>query len=217
MTRQEDTASVGSRIRVMIVDDHAVVRAGLRAMLESDDRMVVVAEAGCIDDARNLLADARPDVLLLDIQLAGNENGLALMPFVSRLSPQTHVIVLSAFLSLDLLETCLEAGVSGYLVKDTKKLDLPGAVMMAASGGQVFDASVSAMRRRSDPGSVGSLTPRELEVLGLLCKGESNAEIGEGLGLSENAVKGFVSSVMRKFGCKNRVQVVLKAKEERLC
>ncbi len=217
MTRQEDTASVGARIRVAIVDDHAVVRAGLRSMLEADARIEVVAEAGCIDDAQRLLADARPDVLLLDIQLSDNENGLTLMPTVKRLSPQTAVVVLSAFLSPDLLEACLEAGASGYLVKDTKKLDLPGAVVMAASGGQVFDASVSAMRRRSDPGFVGSLTPRELEVLGLLCKGESNAEIGEELCLSENAVKGFVSSVMRKFGCKNRVQIVLKAKEERLC
>lgn len=201
---------------VMLVDDHAVVRSGLRAMLDVDG-IEVVAEAGSVEEAARELEACKPDVLLLDIQLEGNENGLSLMPAVRRLSPGTAVLVLSAFLNPALLQACLDAGVSGYLVKDTKRLDLVGAVTTAASGGQVFDASVRGMERRRDPSSMGSLTPRELEVLDLLCQGLSNSDIGERIGLSENAVKGFVSSIMKKFGCKNRVQVVLKAKEERLC
>ena len=210
-------SDVAAPIRVMILDDHAVVRKGLRAMLEAGEAVEVVAEAGCLAEAQERLVETRPDVVLLDIQLADNENGITFLSTVRRLSPRTAVIVLSAFLTPALLQTCLDAGASGYLVKDTKRLDLVGAVRVVANGGQVFDASVRDMERRRDPSAIGSLTPRELEVLNLLCRGLSNGEIGEQIGLSENAVKGFVSSVMKKFGCKNRVQVVLKAKEERLC
>lgn len=215
--RREPGRSVAGPIRVMLVDDHAVVRNGLRAMLGVGAGIEVVAEAGSVEEAEGMLEQADPDVILLDIQLEGNENGLSLMPAVKRLAPQAAVVVLSAFLNPALFRACLDAGVSGYLVKDTKRLDLVGAVTTAASGGQVFDASVRGMERRRDPSVVGSLTPRESEVLDLLCQGLSNSEIGERVGLSENAVKGFVSSIMKKFGCKNRVQVVLKAKEERLC
>lgn len=216
-SRREPGRSVAGPIRVMLVDDHAVVRSGLRAMLDVGAGIEVVAEAGSVEEAEGMLEQADPDVILLDIQLEGNENGLSLMPAVKRLAPEAAVVVLSAFLNPALFRACLDAGVSGYLVKDTKRLDLVGAVTTAASGGQVFDASVRGMERRSDPSVVGSLTPRESEVLDLLCQGLSNSEIGERVGLSENAVKGFVSSIMKKFGCKNRVQVVLKAKEERLC
>lgn len=205
-------------VTVMIVDDHAVVRSGLRAMLKpAAGRVEVVAEAGHIEDAERFLAEKRPDVLLLDVQLAGGESGLSLIPAAKVVSPKTAVIMMSAFLSPELLQRCLDEGVSGYLTKDTEDLDLPSAVVAVASGGKVFDKAVFKMQRRMTPGSVGNLTPREMDVLGLLCEGRSNADIAPRLRLTENAVKGFVSSIMRKLGCENRFQVVLKAKDEHLC
>ena len=216
-----DAAALGTQdnppVTVMLVDDHAVVRSGLRAMLDAASGIEVVAEAGDVGEAERLLEQKTPDVLLLDIQLSGNENGLTVLRRLPEISPGTKAIVLSAFLSPVLLKTCMDAGAMGYLVKDTKKLDLPGAIRTVAAGGQVLDASVCDMRRRVETGTPTSLTPRELDVLTLLCKGHSNADIATRLCLSENAVKGFVSSIMHKFGCTNRVQVVLKAKEERVC
>lgn len=186
-------------------------------MLSECDQIRVVAQAGCIADAEPLIATTQPDVLLLDIQLQGNENGLTLIPCVRRSSPHTAVVVLSAFLTPPLLSACREAGVSGYLVKDTKRLDLVPTVLAVAGGSRVMDVSVCDLERRVGTSAVGSLTPREFEVLDLVCKGLSNADIATKISVSENGVKSLVSAVMRKLGCKNRVQVVLKAKENHLC
>ena len=200
-------------IRVMLVDDHAIVRGGIRALLGKDPQLQVVGEAAGIEEALSVAVRTRPDVALVDVQLAQGERGLDLIPLVRERSPLTRVVVLSAFLSPSILSRCLDEGVSGYLVKDTRELDLVSAVRVVAAGGQVFDPQVFTLERRMAGGSVDGLTPREAQVLELVCKGFSNAEVGEALAVSESAVKGYVSAIMRRLGCKNRVQVVLKARE----
>ena len=204
---------MNERITVLLVDDHAVVRGGIRSLLAKDPSLAVTGEAGNVEEAYELACKLNPDVMLLDIQLSGSSSGLNLIPVLREKSPRTRVVVLSAFLNPTTLRRCLDEGVSGYLIKDTEELDLVSAVRMAAAGGQVFDPRVLRLERRMTEGSSDSLTPREAQVLELVCKGLSNADIAGEIGVSESAVKGYVSSVMRRLGCKNRVQMVLRARE----
>ena len=200
-------------IDVVLVDDHAIVRGGLRMLLENHSDIKVVGEAGTLAEAREVLERVQPDVVIIDVQLAHHETGLDLIPYIHSRHPAPAVLVLSAFLNPVILQRCADEGVSGYLLKDTRDFDLPSAVRITAHGGRVFDANVYSLERQIGPAGFEGLTPRETQVLGLVCKGSSNRDIANELGVSENAVKGCVSSIMRHFGCRNRVQVVLKAKE----
>lgn len=200
-------------ITVVLVDDHAIVRGGIRALLEKNADFRVVGEAGCIEEVSPLLERTKPTVALVDIQLANNESGLDVIPVIRCQSPETRVVVLSAFLNPSILHRCLDEGIEGYLIKDTRELDLASAMRVVANGGQVFDPRVFSLERRMANGTVDGLTPREDQVLELVCKGLSNAEIADAINLSESAVKAYVSNIMRRLGCKNRVQVVLRARE----
>ncbi len=197
-------------IDVLLVDDHAVVRSGVRGLLEKDPTIRVVGEAGSLSEAFETLSHVRPRVIVLDMQL-GSESGLDLIPLAHDIVPDVAFIVLSAFLNPTLLQRCMDEHVSGYLIKDTQKLDLVSAVKVVAAGGTVFDPRFNTLQHRMADGGPYGLTPRETQVLGLVCKGLSNKEISEELGVTEGAVKGYVSTIMHRFGCKNRVQVVLEA------
>lgn len=198
-------------IRVLLVDDHALVRGGVKALLQNEPDIRIVGEAGTLAAALDLLKDTQPDVLLLDIQL-GKESGLDILPKLS-VSPKTRAIVLSSFLNAALAHTCTSYGVAGYLVKDTENLDLVSAVRMVAHGGTVFDPRVFGIEGKGRGDILDLLSPREMQALGFVCRGLTNAEIAGELHVTENTVKGYVSSVMRKLNCDNRVKLVLKAKD----
>ena len=199
-------------IRVLLVDDHALVRGGVKALLQCESDIRIVGEAGSVAAALDLLRDTLPDVLLLDIQL-GKENGLDILPRLAQASPSTRVIVLSSFLNASLARICTSYSVAGYLVKDTEQLDLVSAVRMVHHGGTVFDPRVFGIETRAQSGILDALSPREMQALGFVCRGLTNAEIADELCVSENTVKGYVSAVMRKLDCDNRVKLVLRAKE----
>ena len=202
-------------IRVLLVDDHKLVRGGVKALLQSEAGISIVGEAGNVSSALDLLKDTRPDVLLLDIQL-GSENGLDILPHLASVSAQTRVIVLSSYLNTSLVHACTSFGVAGYLVKDTENLDIASSVKVVAAGGTVFDPRVLGIEDMKQDSMASSLSPREMQVLGLVCRGLTNAEIANEVCVSENTVKGYVSSVMRKLDCDNRVKLVLKALELKL-
>ena len=202
-------------IRVLLVDDHRLVRGGVKALLQNEGCIAIVGEAGNVSSALDLLKDTQPNVLLLDIQL-GSENGLDILPHLPVVSPSTRVIVLSSYLNASLARACTSFGVAGYLVKDTENLDLASAVKVVAAGGTVFDPRVLGIEGVGSDGVASTLSPREMQVLGLVCRGLTNAEVAGEVCVSENTVKGYVSSIMRKLDCDNRVKLVLKALELKL-
>ena len=204
-----------SRAKVLLVDDHALVRAGIKAMLAEQPDMEVVAEASTLAQARELIQQTRPDVILLDIQLREGK-GTELFTTIQHDTPKAAVIILSSHLSATLVRECMTNGVAGYLVKDTEDLDLTSAIRIVLHGGTVFDPRVIGLEGQATKDQLQSISPREMQVLGYVCMGLTNAEIALKLTVSENTIKGYVSSVMRKLACDNRVKLVLKAKEMNL-
>jgi len=208
-------------IRVLIADDEALMRAGIRLILENADDVRVVAEA---QDAREAVAACRAqpvDIALLDIRMPGD--GIAALAEITRHSAGTRVVMLTAFGEEPTVAAALRAGAHGYLLKDTGPRDLIDAVRRAAAGEPVLapqvtrqlielrartgDADDAAARRIAD------LTPAERDVLRLLGTGLSNAEIAARLHLSSGTVKAHISSILARTGCANRVQAAVLAQE----
>ena len=197
-------------ISVALLDDHPVVREGIRAMLAGEPGIVVAWTAANLAEARGGLSRRAPDVLVLDVLLGHGESGLDLLADVRRLEPAPAVLVLSAVLSPSVLRRCQEEGVAGYLTKDTEDFDLAAAVRMVAAGGRVWGPQAAEMLESVR--AIG-LTPSEERVLSLVSVGMSNAEVARELGSTEGAVKRHVSSAMAKLGVQNRVSLVLKVKD----
>ncbi|WP_432080530.1 response regulator [Streptomyces sp. WAC 04229] len=207
-------------IRVLVADDEALMRAGIRLILENADDIEVVAEAG---DGREAVAACRAqgiDVALVDVQMPGGD-GIAAAEDISRLSPRTCVVMLTAFGEEEHVTRALRAGASGFLLKDTGPADLIRAVQLAARGEPVLAPRITrqlldrhvrsgrdteAARRRVD-----ELTPAERDVLRLLGTGLSNAEIADQLYLSAGTVKAHISRILTRTGCANRVQAAVLA------
>lgn len=199
-----------SAITVALVDDHPVVREGIRAMLAGAEGIEVLWTAAGLAQARECLAGGIPDVVVLDVLLGHGECGLDLLPELRRLEPAPAVLVLSAVLNPPMLRRCQEEGVAGCLTKDTEDFDLAASVRMAAAGGRVWGPQAAAMLEAF--GTIG-LTPGEERVLSLVSMGMSNLEIARELGSTEGAVKRHVSAAMAKLGVQNRVALVLKIQE----
>jgi DNA-binding NarL/FixJ family response regulator len=213
---------VTDALRVLLVDDQALVRRGLRLILESELDIEVVAEAGDGAGALEEAARHRPDVVLMDIQMPGMD-GIA----ATRAMPAgTTVVILTTFERDDYIVDAVRAGASGFLLKNAPPEDLVAAVRHAAAGDALLSPSVT--RRVLDRfaadvvPSAGAaerlthLTEREVEVLGLLAAGHSNAEIAERLYLGEATVKTHVSRVLAKLALRDRVQAVVFAYESGL-
>lgn len=207
-------------IKVLLVDDEELVRSGLRLILGTADDIEVVHE--CSDGAQVFEAARRyrPDVVLLDIRMPGT-NGLVALERLRTLPDPPRVAVLTTFDVDDYVSQALRLGAAGFLLKDTEPDQLVRAVRDLAAGGAVLDPGVASRllvtladgQRAAEPARqlLAGLSEREREVLGLLGKGLSNAEIGGSLHLSEATVKGYVSSVLGKVGATNRVQAALVA------
>ncbi len=206
-------------IRVLIVDDHTVVREGLRAFLELQDGIEVVGEAG---DGNEGLAQAeltRPDVVLMDLVMPGLD-GLGAMRALRERNPQTRVVVLTSFLDDERLLPAIQAGAAGYLLKDVEPSELARAVRIAHAG-QAMIAPAAAARLVNAVAEGGTarrepLTAREHEVLELIAHGRSNKRIALELGISEKTVKAHVGRLLAKLGVTDRTQAALLAVRERL-
>ena len=200
-------------VRVMIVDDHPVVRRGLRAFLETQPGMEVVGEAADGREAMRGLATGKPDLVLLDLHLP-DVPGSELIPEMRRWNPRVKVLVLTGFADRREVVPAIQAGADGYLLKDTDPDQLADAIRELASGRTVYAqeaaAALSAYVSGGDPSeSLTSLTTREREVLAGLGQGWSNARLAEELFVSEKTVKTHVSAVLRKLGLNDRTQAAL--------
>jgi len=197
----------GAKITVALVDDHAVVRGALKALLEGQEDIEVIGEAGSIADGRALLAEQQPHVLVLDINLP---DGLAVnsLPQLREDSPQTQIVLLTMERDLTLARRALEAGASGYLFKDSAHLELIEAVRAAATGNQHLAPAVAAGLKSDDPAETDSvLSPRETEVLKLMALGHTNREIGDHLSLSVRTVETHRAHIQQKLGLSSRPEL----------
>jgi DNA-binding NarL/FixJ family response regulator len=214
------------RIRVLLADDQALVRAGFRSLLDAQDDIEVVGEAGSGDEAVRLAAELMPDVVLMDIRMPGTDGLAATRAIVddARLT-DVKIVVLTTFGMDEYVFEAIRSGASGFLVKDTEPDELVQAVRVVAGGEALLSPSVTKQLldefadRAKDPGpSVGleELTEREREVVALVGEGLSNAEIGERLFVSPATAKTHVSRAMSKVGARDRAQLVVIAYESGL-
>ncbi len=214
-------------IRVLVVDDHPIVRQGLRSYLSTRDGIEVVGDAGDGESAVVLAADLRPDVVLIDLAMPGM-GGLAAIREVVALGLGTRFLVLTSFSSEDQVIPAIQAGAAGYLLKDAAPEEVEAAVRAVHAGEGRLDPSLAAVvmaaaagrDRAADDGAaddgLARLTPRETEVLRLLGQGLSNRALAERLFVSEKTVKTHVSSILAKLGLADRTQAALFAVHHRL-
>jgi DNA-binding NarL/FixJ family response regulator len=212
-------------IGVLLADDQAMVRAGFRMILESEPDIVVVGEASNGEQAVAATRRLRPDVVLMDIQMPGVDGLQATRQITQRSEPGCRVVILTTFERDDYVFEALRCGASGFLVKNAPPEELVHAVRVVAAGDALLAPSVTrriieqfAERpRKPELGTVlQSLTQREREVLVLLARGSSNAELAADLFVSEGTIKTHVSSLLAKLGLRDRVQAVVFAYESGL-
>ena len=207
-------------IRVCVVDDQTLVRAGLRSLLELSDRVTVSAEASDGDEALEVARTDPPDVLLLDLRMPGRD-GISTLEALAAEGLDVPALVLTTFDDDELVLRALRAGARGYLLKDVTLDQLVGAIETVAAGQRVVQPGLTDRLVRSlgdlpgtddeDPLVQQPLTARETEVLRLLASGWSNREIASGLHLAEGTVKNHVSNVLLKLGVRDRTRAVLLA------
>jgi len=195
-------------IRVLVADDHPVVRHGLCTMLEIEDDMVVVGRAADGEEAVRQARETRPDIILLDVQMP-NVDGIEALRRIRADNPEARVIVLTTYRNEDYIFPSLEAGARGYLLKDASRTELAAAIRAVHRGESLLDPQVA--RTVSNTPRPDPLTARELEVLRLMADQKSNAQIAEQLFVSENTVKTHVSNILAKLGCSDRAGAVLTA------
>jgi NarL family two-component system response regulator LiaR len=205
-------------IRVMLVDDHAVVRSGLSAFLLAYDDLELVAEAGSGDEAIHLCDQAKPDVVLMDLMMSGMDGATATRMIRER-CPDIQVIALTSFKEADMVQGALEAGAIGYLLKNVSAEKLANAIRAAHAGRPTLapEATQVLIDKTTQSDQLGAdLTERELEVLALLVEGLTNPEIAERLVVSRSTVKFHVSSILSKLGATSRTQAVSIALQKNL-
>jgi len=212
-------------ITVLIVDDHAVVRQGVRAFLEAQPDFTVVAEAESGQAAVQLAAEHVPDVALMDLVMPtpgeSGLDGVEATRQVKRVSPRTQIVILTSYHEDEHVFPALRAGAISYLLKNVKMDDLAEAVRRAAHGEATLHPRVAARviqelhgTRREAPNPFTELTDRELEILKLMANGLSNNEIAQRLVISENTVKGYVSNILSKLHLADRTQAAVFAWRE---
>ncbi|UAL30819.1 response regulator transcription factor [Nocardioides rotundus] len=204
-------------VGIMLVDDHAIVRQGLRSILDREDDLAVVAEASTADEALTVLGRVQPRIVLLDLKLSTSSDteGLELCEQLVERNPDLGILVLTTFLDEQLVMRAIRAGAKGYVVKDVDTSGLIRAIRDVARGGSAFDPrSAAAMVRglhAPQPEESQQLTGREREVIALLARGFSNGQIGEQLYISETTAKFHVGNILRKLGVTRRAEAVYEA------
>ena len=212
-----------SRIRILIVDDHEVVRLGLRILMEDQPDMEVVAEAGDADQALIEVERHRPQVAIIDIRLPGR-SGLDVCKEIRQRYPETRVVILTSQADDDFIVEALRGGASGYVLKQVGGDELIRAVLAASHGETALDPQTAArvvsrlrdLESKAEADALRDLSPRERDVLRLVAEGQSNREIGAALNLSDITVRNYISNMLEKLKLSNRVELAAFATKNRL-
>ncbi len=200
-------------LRVLIVDDHEVVRLGLRALLSRHENCLVVDEAGSADEAVEKTREHRPDIVVMDVRMPG-KNGIEACRQIKAELPETKVIMLTSYATDDLLMDAIAAGASGYVLKEVGSDELLRAIECVGQGEAMLDPAVTHivlehLRKaawQEKAAAFADLTPQELRVLNLVAEGKTNKEIARLLYLGEGTVRNYVSSILSKLGVTNRAE-----------
>jgi DNA-binding NarL/FixJ family response regulator len=205
-------------IRLVLIDDHEMVREGLKAMLITEPDFQIVGDAADGQQALSIIEQLRPDIALLDIRLP-DVSGIEVCKTVAERYPDTAVIILTTFTDEDLVARCIQAGARGFIVKDIERFDLKRSIRAVARGEAAIDpkaaVAVLARLRRIPPVDLESspepLSAQQLVILRLVAQGLSSREIATQLYLSENTVKGYVQEILHRLNVKNRTEAVMVA------
>ena len=201
-------------IKIMIADDHSMIREGLKNLLELDGDIQVIAEAVDGEDCLNKLQVVKPDVLLLDINMP-KKNGLEVLKSLKSKKSKLKVLVLTVHNEIEYLMKAVDIGVNGYLLKDSESAELKKAIFTVAEGESYIQPSLipalnaKMIETNKDAEKIKSLTKRELDVLKLLAVGMYNKEVGKRLEISERTVKNHVSNIFKKLGVTDRTQAAV--------
>ncbi|CAA9235576.1 MAG: Two-component transcriptional response regulator, LuxR family [uncultured Blastococcus sp.] len=206
-------------VRVFLVDDHEVVRRGVAEVLEDDEAITVVGEAGSVAEALARVPAVRPDVVVVDMRLPDGD-GAQLCRRLRDHIPALRCLVLTSFAEREALDSAVQAGAAGFLLKQIRGPALISAVRTVAAGGTSFQEVQSTSSRPRGPGAAGGdrlelLTDQERTVLGLIGEGLTNRQIGARMGLAEKTVKNYTSHVLAKLGLERRTQAAILATELR--
>jgi two-component system, NarL family, response regulator DevR len=203
-----------TKIRVGLVDDHALLRLGLRTLIDDEADMEVVGEADSTASALQMVERDRPQVILMDIRLPG-DSGLEATRQITARYPQTRIVMLTSFADEDLVVGAIRAGAVGYILKEVGNQEVLRAVRLAAAGGSVLDAGTTSRllsrvrdtEQKADADAFRDLSERELDVLYEISQGKTNAEIATSLNLSEKTARNYVSSILEKLHLANRIEL----------
>jgi len=212
-----------SVIRVLLVDDHEIVRLGLMTLINDQENMEVVGEAGTAAEALRAVQELKPQVVLMDVRLPG-EGGIEAARRITERYPESKVVMLTSFADDELVVRAIRAGAVGYVLKQVGNEELLRAISAAAQGDALLDPATTSRllsrvreaERKADENAFRDLSDRELEVLAEVTHGKSNAEIGEVLNLSEKTVRNYVSSILDKLTLNNRIELATYAVEHHL-
>jgi two-component system response regulator DevR len=212
-----------TKTRILLVDDHAIVRLGLMTLLNDQPDMEVVGEASTAAEAVRAVENIQPDVILMDIRLPG-EGGIEATRQITTRFPESHVVILTSFADDELIMRAISAGASGYVLKQVGNEELIRAIQTAARGEAALDPStttrllsqVRQANRKTKEDAFRDLSDREMDVLVPLARGKTNAEIGELLNLSEKTVGNYIGNMFNKLGVKNRIELAAYAYENHL-
>ena len=197
-------------LRIMVVDDHEVVRFGLKGLLERQSGWSVVAEAGTVAESIRLASEYQPDVVVMDVRLSDG-SGIDACREITKQHPDIHIIMLTSFAEDDLIFNAISAGAAGYVLKQVGNDDLIQAVATVARGEALLDPSVTnrvlaKLRETTRSEAFTDLTEQELNVLALVANGKTNKEIAQALHLSEGTIRNYVSNVLGKLNLHNRAE-----------
>ena len=211
------------KIRILLVDDHAIVRLGLTTLLNDQPDMEVIGEASAAGEAVKAVETLQPDVTLMDIRLPG-EGGIEATRQITEKFPASKVVMLTSFADDELVVRAIRAGAVGYVLKQVETDELLRAIQAAARGQSVLDPATTARllsrvreaERKADEDAFRDLTDREMDVLITLARGKTNAEIANLLNLSEKTVGNYVSAMFEKLHLNNRIELAAYAYEHHL-
>jgi two-component system response regulator DevR len=201
------------KLRILLVDDHELVRMGLKTLLDRYPQFEVVGEAGNAQDAYDLAMYCNPDIVVMDIRLPG-KNGIEVTREIARDNPDVRIIMLTSYADDDMLFDAIEAGASGYVLKQIGGEDLVRALETVGRGDSMLDPAVTQRifqhvresNRRAEDETFASLTDQELNILSLITEGLTNKEIAAQIFLSEKTVRNYVSSILNKLDLTSRAE-----------
>lgn len=195
--------------KIMIVEDHAVVRLGLKTLIEKNTEMIVCAEVETLREAYLKLSECNPDLVLLDIKLPDG-SGIGGCKRIKKTSPTTKVIILTAYAENHIIIDSIKAGAEGFLLKNANGDAILNAVDDVINGKSVLDSSIADIIfkqvKDADKNTEGNLSVQDQQILEYICHGKTNKEIGQYLYISEKTVRNYVSRIMKKIGVTNRTE-----------